>query len=51
MLYQLRNTHFTFLSPLHVFLNGPHDKYGKIISVKNGLYLIRGIGNTKPTNT
>lgn len=49
MLYQLRETHFTFLPYPHVYLNGPHDRYGKIISVMKGLYLIRGVGNTKPT--
>lgn len=50
MLYQLYESQFTWLPNGFVVINGPYDKYGKLLSGKreSGTYLIRGIGNTKP---
>ena len=49
MLYQLTEEHFKYLNYKYVIINGPFDKYGKIIGKKeNGIFLIRGIGKEKP---
>ena len=48
-LYQLFRNQFGIKNG-YVIINGPYDKYGRIISGPNerGVYLIRGIGNIKP---
>ena len=48
MLYQLKEGQFKRLSEDYVVINGPHDKYGRIIKVDNGVYLISGLGKVKP---
>lgn len=50
MLYQLYEHQFKRLPNGYVVINGPHDKYGRLLSGKreNGTYLICGIGNTIP---
>jgi hypothetical protein len=52
MLYQLWRNQFTLLKDgRHVRLDGPYDTYGVILrppQVKDGTYLIRGSGHTKP---
>ena len=49
MLYQLKESDFKYLNSIFVVINGPHDKYGKIIGKKeNDIFLIRGIGKEKP---
>lgn len=47
-LYQLKTTAL----PGHpMLINGPYDKYGRVISHKpNGFHLIRGIGFMKPSD-
>ena len=52
MLYQLCENQFKRLHNNYVLINGPHDVYGKLLSGKreNGTYLIRGIGNAKPSD-
>ena len=48
-LYQLRTK---AMPGQHVIINGPHDKYGKVMAHKeSGFHLIRGVGNTRPNGT
>lgn len=51
MLYQLFAHQFKRLGKGFVQIDAPFEKYGKLLSDKreNGTFLIRGIGNKKPT--
>ena len=51
-LYQLWKHQLVFLKHPYVRIDGPWDKYGKLLSdecpERNNTYLIRGIGNHLP---
>jgi hypothetical protein len=51
MLYQLFDNQFKQLGNGFVQIDAPFEKYGKLLSGKreNGTFLIRGIGNKKPS--
>ena len=45
-LYQLRTA---ALPGQHVIIDGPHDRYGKVMGLReSGYHLIRGLGMVKP---
>lgn len=45
-LYQLKTK---ALPGEHVLVDGPHDKYGKVMKLQeSGFHLIRGLGELKP---
>ena len=48
-LYQLSENQFKLLGGNIVQIDGPHDKYGRIVKYQkhNSTYLIRGTGNTR----
>lgn len=50
MLYQLFDYQFKRLENNLVLINGPYDKYGRILEYQehSKTYLIRGLGKYKP---